>query len=120
MQMDRDPWLERWLKVLPPTTAKPVLELGCDAGQDTRWLLDHDLPVVATDLSFEALQRARCSAAKAMFVRHDLSTPFPFRTASFGTVVASLCLHYFDEHTTLRAIAEVRRCLVPGGCCSAG
>ena len=31
------------------------------------------------------------------------------------TAPASLCLHYFDWATTVRAVAEVRRCLRPGG-----
>src|SRR6187399_885418 len=78
-------------------------------------MLGRGLSVLATDLSFEALQAARRSAAQAMFIRHDLTTPLPFRKASFGLVVASLCLHYFDRATTTRAIAEVHRCLVPGG-----
>src|SRR6188768_1404115 len=116
MRIDQDLWLERWLALLRPAAAnKPVLELGCDTGQDTTWMLGRGLSVLATDLSFEALQAARRSAAQAMFIRHDLTTPLPFRKASFGLVVASLCLHYFDRATTTRAIAEVHRCLVPGG-----
>lgn len=96
-------------------SGKPVLELGCDTGQDTRWLLDRGFSVVATDLSFEALQEARQSAAGALYVRHDLRTPLPFAPASFGAVVASLCLHYFDADTTARAIAGIRQSLAPGG-----
>lgn len=116
MGMEQDLWLRRWLALLQPAAAgTPVLELGCDAGQDTRWLLDRGFPVVATDLSFEALQAARRTAAPAMFLRHDLRTPLPFRTGTFGAVVASLCLHYFDARTTAAAIGEIRRCLVPGG-----
>lgn len=116
MPIAQDLWLEPWLTHLQTAADdRPVLELGCDTGQDTRWLLGRGLSVVATDLSFAALQAARRSAARARFVRHDLRTPLPFRTASFGVVVASLCLHYFDSETTARAIAEIRRVLVPGG-----
>ena len=116
MQIAHDLWLARWLELLRPAAAgKPVLELTCDKGQDTQWLLKHGLSVVATDLALEPLQSARRSAPDALFLRHDLRTPLPFGTASFGVVVASLCLHYFDAATTAFAIAEIRRCLVPGG-----
>lgn len=116
MRIKQDLWLERWLALLQgAAAAKPVLELGCDTGQDTRWLVDRGLSVVATDLSFEALQTARRSAAGALFVCHDLRMPLPFETASFGVIVASLCLHYFDAKTTALAVAQVRRCLLPGG-----
>jgi SAM-dependent methyltransferase len=117
--VDRDPgdfWLERWLELLRPAAAgKPVLELACDKGQDTRWLLQQGLSVVATDLVLAPMQGARRSAPAAMFVRHDLRAPLPFESAAFGVVVASLCLHYFDAVTTTFAIAQLRRALVPGG-----
>ena len=38
----RDPWLDRWQPLLHDTTrntVKAVLELGCDTGIDTAWLL---------------------------------------------------------------------------------
>lgn len=116
MPEDQDLWLERWLPLLQPAAARqPVLELGCDTGQDTRWLLRQGLAVVATDIAVEALRTAQRSAPEAVFVGHDLRTPLPFEAASFGVVIASLCLHYFDAATTDRAIAEVRRVLAPGG-----
>lgn len=116
METGKDLWLERWIDILRPAALnKPVLELGCDAGQDTRWLLDRGLAVAATDLSFDALRVARRAAPGALFIGHDLRTPLPFRTGTFGVAVASLCLHYFDADTTLAAIAELRRALVPGG-----
>ena len=45
----------------------------------------------------------------------DLRAPLPFADASFGAAIASLSLHYFDWATTERAVAEIRRCLLPGG-----
>ncbi|MCC2636225.1 MAG: SAM-dependent methyltransferase [Ramlibacter sp.] len=116
MEAGQDLWLERWLPLLLAEAApKPVLELGCDTGRDTGWLLGHGLSVVATDLALEALQKARQAAPGALLLQHDLRTPLPFMSASFNVVVASLSLHYFDADTTVRAIAEVRRCLAPGG-----
>lgn len=116
MSAEQDRWLERWLPLLRPAVAgRPILELGCDAGEDTRWLLGLGAPVIATDISIEALRRARTSAAPALFACHDLRQPLPFRNGAFGVVIASLCMHYFDRRTTEAAIAEVRRCLAPGG-----
>lgn len=116
MEAGQDLWLERWLPLLLSGAAtKPVLELGCDTGRDTGWLLGHGLSVVATDISWDALQEARRSAAGALLLQHDLRTPLPFISASFNVVVASLSLHYFDADTTTRAISEVRRVLGPGG-----
>lgn len=116
MHITRDLWLKRWLgKMQTAADQNLVLELGCDTGQDTRWLLEQGMSVVATDISSDALQKAKRAAPGGMFIRHDLTTPLPFKSSYFGVVVASLCLHYFDSETTHRAIAEVHRSLVPGG-----
>jgi len=108
--------MARWRALLPRAGAgSPVLELGCDTGGDTVWLLREGLAVVATDLSMDALRVHREAAPAAMRLQHDLREPLPFRDGAFAAVVASLCLHYFDWRTTVRAVAEVRRCLAPGG-----
>ncbi|WP_332826479.1 class I SAM-dependent methyltransferase [Ramlibacter sp.] len=101
MEKGQDLWLERWLPLLLAEAApKPVLELGCDTGRDTGWLLRHGLSVVATDIALEALRKARQAAPGALLLQHDLRTPLPFMSASFNVVVASLSLHYFDSDTT--------------------
>ncbi|TFV90226.1 class I SAM-dependent methyltransferase, partial [Oxalobacteraceae bacterium OM1] len=48
-------------------------------------------------------------------VAHDLSRPLPFPDNAFDVIVASLCLHYFDWRTTRAAVADIARCLRPGG-----
>jgi SAM-dependent methyltransferase len=111
-----DEWLAPWLPRLAAAAgALRVLELGCDTGQDTRWLADHGFDVVATDISSEALRACAASAPSAHCIRHDLARPMPFRSGAFGAVIASLCLHYFDWATTVAAVAEIRRCLAPSG-----
>jgi SAM-dependent methyltransferase len=102
--MVEDAWLERWL----PRLRSPVLELACDSGVDTAWLVQHGFDVVATDLREAAVRGA-------LFVRHDLREPMSFSDAAFGTVIASLCLHYFEWKTTAAAVNEIRRVLAPGG-----
>jgi SAM-dependent methyltransferase len=111
-----DPWLVRWLPALQQAACDaPVLELGCDTGADTRWLAAQGLDVVATDIAQDALRRCAAAVPQAHLLRHDLRQPMPFPDATFGAVVASLCLHYFDWRTTVAAVEEVRRVLRPGG-----
>lgn len=116
MPAEDDRWMERWLPQLRAAAgAAAVLELGCDTGGDTAWLLAQGFDVVATDIAADALAACTKTAPGAHLVRHDLRQRLPFRDGAFGAVIASLCLHYFDWATTERAVADVRRCLAPGG-----
>jgi SAM-dependent methyltransferase len=92
-----------------------VLELGCDTGRDTVQLARAGIGVIATDISEQALAACAENAPAATLVRHDLRQALPFADESFGAIVASLCLHYFDWRQTQRCIDEIRRCLRPGG-----
>jgi SAM-dependent methyltransferase len=116
MGPEDDRWMQRWLPALRAAAGQEaVLELGCDTGGDTAWLLAQGLEVVAGDISLPALKACAKAAPGARLLQLDLRQPLPFASASFGAVIASLCLHYFDWATTERAVAEVRRCLRPGG-----
>jgi SAM-dependent methyltransferase len=111
-----DRWMERWLPAMHEAAGNgPLLELGCDRGGDTAWLLAEGFDVIGTDISERALRKCAAAAPAARLLCHDLRTPLPFRDSSFGVVIASLCLHYFDWRTTVAAVDEVRRCLRPGG-----
>ncbi len=113
---EADRWMDRWLPQLRGAAGgAPLLELGCDTGGDTAWLLAQGFDVVATDIAFDPLRQCAVNAPAARLVRHDLAQSLPFADAVFGAVVASLCLHYFDWATTVRAVAEIRRVLRPGG-----
>lgn len=111
-----DSWLENWSNELR-TAARdlPVLELGCDTGQDTSWLVTRGFSVVATDLSTQALQMCARTASPKQCLHHDLREPLPMPDESFGVVIASLCLHYFDWASTIAAVEEIRRCIKPPG-----
>ena len=112
----RDPWLDRWQPLLHDAAARrPVLELGCDTGVDTAWLLSHGFAVAATDISADALAQSAHNAPGALRIRHDLQHPMPFADATFNAVLASLCLHYFRWQVTLDVVAEIRRCIAPDG-----
>lgn len=111
-----DEWLELWLPELRAAAgSRGVLELGCDTGRDTLWLVRHGFGVVATDVSADGLHTYAALAPAAHRVRHDLARPMPFRDGAFGAVIASLCLHYFNWATTVAAVSEIRRCLAPSG-----
>lgn len=111
-----DPWLNRWLPLLrEASAARPVLELGCDTGIDTAWLLGQGFAVTATDIAADALAECARQAPGATLLAHDLRAPLPFADGQFGAVLASLCLHYFPWPTTQAAVVEIHRCLAPGG-----
>jgi SAM-dependent methyltransferase len=112
-----DLWIDPWLPRLRSVTTHnaPVLELGCDTGRDTAWLTQRGFDVIATDISTDALAQCAEAAPGARCMRHDLRDTLPFDSGTFGAVIASLCLHYFDWVTTVAAVSEIRRCLQPGG-----
>lgn len=95
--------------------AEPALELGCGDGRDTRVLLTFGTTVVATDLSAEALAAHAAVLPTVPRVQLDIGAGLPFAGEVFGSVLASLSLHYFSWTQTIAVFADVRRCLRPGG-----
>lgn len=110
-----DPWLERWSGLLEHGRRGRVLELGCGGGRDSRILTGLGLDLIASDYSDEALAICRQQAPLAEQCRIDLREPLPFFDSSFPLVLASLCLHYFHWPATMAIMAEIYRCLQPGG-----
>jgi ubiquinone/menaquinone biosynthesis C-methylase UbiE len=110
-----DAWLGRWRQVLEAGRGSPVLDLGCGAGHDARFLTELGLAVVAADFSEEALEITRRMAPAAKTENVDLTRGLPFPDAHFSVIVASLSLHYFPWHQTTSILDDVRRCLQPGG-----
>jgi SAM-dependent methyltransferase len=110
-----DNWLERRLNVMDSHRYAPVLDLGCGAGEDARFLSRRGFAVVAVDFSDKALEITGRRAPGAETKRVDLAGGLPFPDAHFGVVAASLSLHYFSWPKTVEILEDVRRCLVPGG-----
>jgi len=98
--------------VAPPG---PVADLGCGPGAHA--LARRGYGVAGVDGSPRMVEAARTRAARdkvnATFDVHDLSAPLRFADASLGGVLAILVVQHLPRPGAF--IAEIRRCLRPGG-----
>ena len=114
--MSGDPWLNRWLPLVRERAGSgPVLEIGCGHGDDTKTLAAAGLLVHAFDRSALAIGMARIRVPSARFECRDIRQPLPGPAESFGVIVASLSLHYFDWAETIAIVERIRSALRPGG-----
>ena len=100
--------------VAPPG---PVADLGCGPGAHALALARRGYDVVGVDGSPRMVEAARTRAEHdgidATFAVHDVSVPLPFEDDSLGGVLASLVLQHLSEPAAF--LAEIRRCVRPGG-----
>ena len=100
--------------VAPPG---PVADLGCGPGAHALALARRGYDVVGVDGSRRMVEVARTRAARdevdATFDVHDVSAPLRFADASLGGVLAILVVQHLPHPAAF--IAEIRRCLRPGG-----
>lgn len=106
----------RWRRDLWTRVEGPrVLELGVGTAKSARFYRD-DLDIVGVDLSERMLARAERRIARfgrrATLMRADAQC-LPFAAGSFDTVVTTFFFCSVPE--PMRALAEARRVLVPGG-----
>jgi SAM-dependent methyltransferase len=94
-----------------------VADLGCGPGAHALALARRGYDVFGVDASPRMVDVARARAARdelsATFVVHDVSSPLRFPDASLGGVLAILVVQHLPDPA--RFIAEIRRCLRPGG-----
>jgi SAM-dependent methyltransferase len=103
------------LRLAGDLRGRRVLELGCAAGALTEKLVAGGADVVALDREprLVALAQQRLEERARVAVA-DLEEPLDMVPAgSVDVVIASLVLHYLADWSSL--LAELRRCLVPGG-----
>ena len=100
--------------VAPPG---PVVDLGCGPGAHAVALARRGYDVVGVDGSPRMVEVARTRAARdgvdATFAVHDVGAPLRFADASLGGVLAILVVQHLPHPEAF--IAEIRRCLRPGG-----
>jgi SAM-dependent methyltransferase len=100
--------------VAPPG---PVADLGCGPGAHALALARRGYDVTGVDGSPRMVQVARARAARdkagVTFGVHDVSAPLRFADASLGGVLAILVVQHLPRPAAF--IAEIRRCLRPGG-----
>jgi len=95
----------------------PIADLGCGPGPHTLALARRGYDVVGIDGSPKMVKVARRRAVRdgidATFHVDDLSEPLRFADESLGGVLAILVVQHLADPATL--VAEIRRCLRPGG-----
>jgi SAM-dependent methyltransferase len=111
-QRENTPWLGQFAEILQPGAR--VLEPGCGLGHDAGELTRSGCHVTAMDLDTSRVRQVSPEMAESRVVG-DVAGRLPFRSASFGVVVASLSLHYFTHRTTEHSIEDIARVLRPGG-----
>jgi SAM-dependent methyltransferase len=95
----------------------PVADLGCGPGAHALALARRGFDVVGVDGSRRMVEVARTRAAReeadATFDVHDVGSPLRFADASLGGVLAILVVQHLPHPAAF--VAEIRRCLRPGG-----
>jgi trans-aconitate methyltransferase len=113
---ESEAWLDRHLAtIIARTGARPVFELGCGGGRDTRRLTNAGCRVIAIDSSAAAIERARSAAPTAELHRQDICAAWPASVVRPDVVVASLSLHYFAWSETTAIVDRIRAALTPAG-----
>jgi ubiquinone/menaquinone biosynthesis C-methylase UbiE len=103
--------LGRWRGWLASDAAGRVLEVGCGTGRNLPLYAPRSL-LVGVDPHPQNLARARRRAPSRPLVQARAEA-LPFRDGVFDVVASSLVLCSVED--PLRALAEIRRVLAPGG-----
>ena len=99
-----------------------VLDAGCGAGRNLRYLLAHGYDCHGIDRDSSAIAHLRRDAqslgggdADDRFIVGDVES-LPWRDQTFDVVISSAVLHFADDRLHVeRMVAEMGRVLAPGG-----
>ncbi len=101
----------RFLALLPVSSS--ILDVGCGAGRDMAWLEALGAGVTGVDLSPGMLAQARRRVRGPLFEMDMRHLGFP--DSSFGGIWCMASLLHLPKAEAPRALAEMRRVLVPAG-----
>ncbi|UCG31765.1 MAG: class I SAM-dependent methyltransferase [Phycisphaerales bacterium] len=92
-----------------------VADIGCGTGRHALRLAASGAKVTAVDFSEGMLAKARRKphAQSVRFVRHDITAPLPFESASFDRVLCCLVLEHIPDLSPF--FAELKRICSPDG-----
>jgi ubiquinone/menaquinone biosynthesis C-methylase UbiE len=96
-----------------------VLDVGAGTGLLALGAADRALSVIAVDISpamcARLAARARAAGKANVEVREGDAAALPVADESVEVVISNYCFHHLPDPAKQRALAEVRRVLVPGG-----
>ncbi|HEX5647423.1 MAG TPA: class I SAM-dependent methyltransferase [Nitrospira sp.] len=108
----KPPLLVEWASVLPQPAR--VLDLGCGAGQDARYLTKLGHQVIGLDRTMPLLRFARRRSASVPFVLADMRT-LPVRSGSLDGVWAAASLIHVPKSVARQVLRKLRDCVQPDG-----
>ncbi len=104
--------LVEWMALLPQHAT--LLDLGCGAGQDSRYLAGLGHRVIGLDRTMPLLQFAKRQAPSVPFVRADLRA-LPIRAGSVDGIWAAASLIHLPKRAVPSVLATLRHLVKPGG-----
>ncbi len=104
--------LRELLALVGPRAA--LLDLGCGAGQDTRWLLARRHHAIGLDRTWPLLLHARRHGRRAPLVQGDMRA-LSFKPGSFGAIWAAASLIHLTKPDARRLLRTLRAQVPVGG-----
>ena len=108
----RPPLLKEWVALLPKRAV--VLDLGCGAGQDARYLATLGHRVVGLDRTMPLLRFARRRSASVPLVLADMRA-LPIRVSALDGIWAAALLIHLPKKTVPSVLAALHRLVKPEG-----
>ena len=113
-----DPAVEQTARLAAARGGRRALDLGCGVGRHALFLAKIGFTVSAMDGSDTGIgfltEQARATG-RQIDAQVGLMTDLPYPDGTFDFVLAWNVIYHGDRSIVLRAIAEIRRVLMPGG-----